>query len=101
MTRTRKQDGISDALKRHFLASVQLSIILDKNRPSEVIESYNFTVGYKESRLSGLVFSSGTQRPVTIKSAKHGLNMIIRYLIELVQTLPDLPGSSLVAAYTS
>ena len=87
-----EKDGISDALMRHFLASVQLSIILDKNKPSEVVESYKFTFGYEEARLSGIAVSAGTRQPVTIKSAKHGLNMIIRYLIELVQTLPDLPG---------
>ena len=77
---------------RHFLASVQLNIILDKKQPSEVVESYTFTFNYEETHLKGLAISSGTRQPVTIKSAKHGLNMMIRYLIELIQTLPDLPG---------
>ena len=96
------QNGIFEALSRSFLSAVQLSIVLDKDHISKVIESYTFSFKYIDTasieapgkRLQGMMISGSHGRPVTINNARAGLETISRYLIQLTQYLPDLPGKS-------
>ena len=96
------QDGIFDVLSRSFLSAVQLSIILDKNDVGKVVESYtfNFTYGSVTSikppskKHQAMIIYRSQGNPITITTARGGLEMISRYLIQLTQHLPDLPGKS-------
>lgn len=93
-------DGISDALGKGFLDSTQLSIIPSKEKPEHVIESYTFTFGYgpktadthSAREVSSLNISQNQGASITVQSARYELGRLIRYLIQLCQTLPELPS---------
>ena len=95
-----QQDGIFDALAKSYLAAVQLSVILEKNKPENVIETYTFAFRYttnpltSELQLGDLELSSSNGKAATIRSARSGIRMLSRHLVGLVQGLPDLPGSA-------
>ncbi|TQB76114.1 DNA binding protein [Monascus purpureus] len=94
------EHGIFDALKRNVLEAVQLTVLVDKDMPTNVLESYTFTFKYTggpgdmSSRLESL-----SLHPVgcvadmkTAQSARMGLEMIVRRLITLSAFLPNLPN---------
>lgn len=93
-----RKNGAFDAVSQGYLASMQLSIILDRNDPSNVVESYGFYFSYSEvtnsqsAGLNTIIMANHDGKSITVRSARYGLNMIIKYLIQLSQTLPDLPG---------
>lgn len=100
-------DGISDALGKGWLESTQLSIIPSKQQPEHVIESYTFTFGYgtkptdtQSSReVSSLNISQNCGASITVQSARHELGKLIRYLVQLCQTLPELPSKLSLCFY--
>lgn len=84
-----------------MLEAIQLTILVDKNKPSNVLESYTFSFKYSGSagdvnrRLESLSLD-----PVgciadmkTAQSARAGLEMIVRRLITLSAFLPTLPST--------
>ncbi|MCJ1481724.1 DNA binding protein [Schaereria dolodes] len=98
-------DGIFDALAKSYLAAVQLSVILEKNKPENVIETYTFAFRYttnpltSELQLGDLELSSSNGKAATIRSARSGIRMLSRHLVGLVQGLPDLPESRFVTVH--
>jgi meiosis-specific protein HOP1 len=85
------KDGIFDALKSGVLDRMQLSIILDKHKPSNVLESYTFKFTYKERRLDGMVVSSEHGKLISLRDARSSLATLNRYIKSLTEDLPDLP----------
>ncbi|RHZ65847.1 putative meiosis specific protein Hop1 [Aspergillus thermomutatus] len=94
------ENGIFDALKKNVLGAIQFTILVDKDKPENVLESYTFT--FKYSRGSGGVNSrleSLSINPVgcvadlkSAQTARVGLETIIRRLITLSTFLPNLPN---------
>ncbi|EFW21323.1 conserved hypothetical protein [Coccidioides posadasii str. Silveira] len=91
--------GVFDALGKRVLEAVQLTISRDRNTPLQVLESYTFTFAYKVdgkhkvANLASVSLDNGkcTMEVGTLRSAKVGLEMIIRRLITLSTILPNLP----------
>ena len=85
-------------MRRNFLSGIQISIILDDDKPKDVIESYVFRFSYKpisahsQSQLDGITFESPQNKVLTVKNARTGLQLFSRCLNSLVQHLPFLPG---------
>ncbi|MCJ1290976.1 DNA binding protein [Xylographa carneopallida] len=90
-------DGVFDALSKNVLASLQFSIILDKKKPSEIIESYTFTMKYTKDpeassrQLVGLTISSSGGEPMTLIDVRIDLKRIWKHLSHIVEKLPELP----------
>ncbi|MCJ1246373.1 DNA binding protein [Trapelia coarctata] len=84
-------DGVFNALKTGVLDKMQLSVIMDKDKPSNIVESYTFSFKYTHRRLDSMVLSSEHGHPVTLKDARSSLATLTRYLMDLTQGLPDLP----------
>ena len=91
------KDGIFDALSKNVLAGLQFSIILDRDKPSEIIESYTFTIEYSMDpetslrQLVGLTVSPSGGGPVTLVDVRSGLKTIWKHLSHTVERLPELP----------
>ncbi|WEW60660.1 hypothetical protein PRK78_006147 [Emydomyces testavorans] len=91
--------GIFDALGKRVLEAVQLTISRDKDKPLQVLESYTFTFAYnhgdkrKAGNLRSVTLGNDefTMEMATFRSAKIGLEMVIRRLITLSTILPNLP----------
>ncbi|PGH04661.1 hypothetical protein GX51_03328 [Blastomyces parvus] len=108
------EHGIFDAIEKNFLEALQMTIFVDKTKASHVLESYTFTFKYtpvavaaggggckkKEDnhdvgkRLASVSLESTgcTADMKTVKTARHGLEMIVRRLITLSAFLPMLPN---------
>ncbi|KAK2802102.1 hypothetical protein FQN50_007466 [Emmonsiellopsis sp. PD_5] len=96
------EDGIFDALEKNFLDAVQMTIFVDKDKPSQILESYTFTFKYTggpndvNSRLASISLDATntgcTAEMKTLRTAQRGLEMIIRRLITLSAFLPILPS---------
>ncbi|MCJ1401513.1 DNA binding protein [Xylographa trunciseda] len=90
-------DGIFDALSRNVLSSLQISIILDKDKPSEIIESYTFTMKYFTDpetsirQLIGLTVSPSVGGPIALVDVRSGLETIWKQLSHAAERLPGLP----------
>ncbi|MCJ1381333.1 DNA binding protein [Xylographa soralifera] len=90
-------DGVFDALSKNVLASLQFSIVLDKEKPSEIIESYTFTMKYTRDpetslrQLVGLTVSPSGGAPITLVDVRLGLKTIWKHLSHTVERLPELP----------
>ncbi|KAF2841956.1 DNA-binding protein [Patellaria atrata CBS 101060] len=90
--------GAFEALKKNALRALQLSIFEDASNPSQVMESYTFTFSYRKdaqnnNELIGLDMQSSSGEIVTVRTAQHSLQMFVRRIITLCNTLPDLPDS--------
>lgn len=89
---------ILEGVLRKDLDGVQFSIFADRENPSHVLESYAFSFQYLERirsedcQVFGLALSGPCGKSVTVTSARSGLDRIIRRLIEIDITLPNLPG---------
>ena len=89
-------------MRRNFLSGIQISIILDDDKPMNVIESYVFKFSYKSAsphsqpQLDGIVLESPQNKNITIKNARAGLQLFSRCVNSLVQHLPFLPGKPLL-----
>ena len=88
-----------EALSKRILEAVQLTVFVDKNEPTNVLESYTFSFKYTgdvrdmNSRLASISLESvGTADMQTFRTARHGLETIIRRLITLSTFLPMLPS---------
>ncbi|EGD93486.1 hypothetical protein TESG_01030 [Trichophyton tonsurans CBS 112818] len=95
------EHGIFDALEKNVLEAVQLTVFVDKENPSHVLETYTFSFNYTEGGVNELkkgleAVSLETNVPTievkTFRTAKQGLEMIIRRLITLSTFLPILPN---------
>ncbi|KAL2814837.1 HORMA domain-containing protein [Aspergillus cavernicola] len=92
--------GIFDALSKSVLEAVQLTILVDKDAPENVLESYTFSfkytrgIGDLQSRLESLSIEPFGY-VADMKSAQTGriaLENIVRRLITLSAFLPTLPN---------
>ncbi|MCJ1472201.1 DNA binding protein [Lambiella insularis] len=98
-------DGIFEVLSKKLLAGVQLSIILDREKPSSIIESYAFTIKYKDNggtsgrQLEGLTVSASQDETVTLKDARSGLDLLTRHLSHRVENFPDLPPTRFLTVH--
>ncbi|PGG99064.1 hypothetical protein AJ79_08698 [Helicocarpus griseus UAMH5409] len=94
------EHGIFDALEKNYLEAVQMTVFVDKSKSSQVLESYTFTFKYTGgpkdvgNRLASISLeSTGCKAEMkTLKSARRGLEMIVRRLITLSAFLPVLPS---------
>ncbi|RAL03820.1 putative meiosis specific protein Hop1 [Aspergillus ibericus CBS 121593] len=94
------ETGIFDALSRNVLEAVQLTILVDKNAPENVLESYTFSFKYTgeagdvNSRLDSLSIEPvGCVADMkSAQAARIGLETIVRRLITLSAFLPTLPN---------
>ncbi|KAG2418035.1 hypothetical protein HFD88_001135 [Aspergillus terreus] len=94
------ETGIFDALRRNVLEAIQLTILVDKDAPENVLESYTFS--FKYTGVSGNMntcVQSLTIDPVgctadmkSAQTARVGLETIVRRLITLSAFLPVLPN---------
>lgn len=88
---------MSQVLLRNQLAAVQLSVILDRDNSSNVIESYTFSFEYgidpstAMKHLKGTIFSRPRGEAVTVRTTLSGIWLISQHLMELSLKLPDLP----------
>ncbi|KAN0083657.1 HORMA domain containing protein [Elaphomyces granulatus] len=94
------ENGIFDALKRNVLEALQMTVIVDKNAPENVLESYTFSFKYTgalgELNTCLSTISLGATGCVadmrTMQTARLGIEMIVRRLITLTSFLPMLPN---------
>ncbi|PWY94465.1 meiosis specific protein Hop1 [Aspergillus sclerotioniger CBS 115572] len=94
------ETGIFDALSRNVLEAVQLTILVDKDAPDNVLESYTFSFKYTgeagdvNSRLESLSIEPvGCVADMkSAQAARIGLETIVRRLITLSAFLPTLPN---------
>ncbi|PYH35035.1 putative meiosis specific protein Hop1 [Aspergillus neoniger CBS 115656] len=94
------ETGIFDALSKNVLEAVQLTILVDKDAPENVLESYTFTFRYAgaggdvNNRLESLSLEPmGCVADMkTAQTARIGLETIVRRLITLSAFLPTLPN---------
>jgi meiosis-specific protein HOP1 len=92
--------GIFDALKKNYLAALQLTIFENKINPSNVFEAYTFSFKYLGSakddslRLAGMQLEHPAGK-ATVRDVKHGLQLVVRRLVQLSTILPKLPGNIL------
>ncbi|RMJ22644.1 meiosis specific protein Hop1 [Aspergillus sp. HF37] len=94
------EHGIFDALNKKVLEAIQLTILVDKETPSNVLESYTFSFKYSgapgdvDSHLESLALDPvGCVADMkTAQTARTGLEMIVRRLITLSAFFPTLPN---------
>lgn len=85
---------------RKNLCGFQLSVFADEQNPSHVLESYDFTFQYNEHakirnpQLVGVAIPGIDGKPVTITSARAGVEAIIHHLYGMEAFLPDLSSWS-------
>lgn len=82
--------SVFDALHKRYLRSINLSIVLDENHPSDVYESYNFDVDYNDSSNESITFNEEvllTPQEIT----KLQIFKLLKRFILLTQSLPALP----------
>lgn len=95
-----QETGIFDALSKNVLEAVQLTILVDKDAPENVLESYTFSFRYAgaegdvNNRLESLSLEPmGCVADMkTAQTARIGLETIVRRLITLSAFLPTLPS---------
>ncbi|KAI5298365.1 DNA binding protein, partial [Ascosphaera atra] len=94
-----QENGVFQALHRNILEAVQITVLADKNKPSHVLETYTFTFSYSgtpslDKRLASISLdANGSQTEIkTLRSARSGIEMIVRRLITLSSFLPRLPS---------
>jgi meiosis-specific protein len=88
-------------LKKNFLEALQLTVIVDKDAPDQVLESYTFSFKYSgglgdldRTLASVSLNTSGCVADMkTVQTARLGLEMIVRRLITLSSFLPILPST--------
>ncbi|KAF1984222.1 HORMA-domain-containing protein [Aulographum hederae CBS 113979] len=91
------EKGAFDALKKKYLHAIQLTIFEDPNAPTEVIETYTFTINYITNdgdgpSLQNVSFQGLHGETVTVKNVRYALAAFTRKLIALCNSLPDLPA---------
>ena len=80
------------------LFKVQISIFTDRERPSDVIESYTFSFGYHENSDNGdgsptnLALEGPNSEQIIVDSSSCEVEKIIDYLNLVADDLPDLPS---------
>ncbi|EEH09193.1 conserved hypothetical protein [Histoplasma capsulatum G186AR] len=98
------EHGIFDAIEKSFLEAVQMTVFVDKTESSHVLESYTFTFKYTGGckqkgagdnigkRLSSVVLESTgcTADMKTVRTARRGLEMIVRRLITLSERYMEI-----------
>ncbi|ODM22937.1 hypothetical protein SI65_00526 [Aspergillus cristatus] len=94
------EHGVFDALSKNYLEAIQLTVLVDKDEPQNVLETYTFSFKYTgargdvNSRLESLSLDPvGCVADMkSAQTARTGLEMIVRRLITLSTFLPTLPN---------
>ncbi|KAF2261589.1 DNA-binding protein [Lojkania enalia] len=88
--------GAFDALQKGYLRGLQISIFEDRDKPSNVVELYSFTFHYAVSAGSRVVSEVEMEGPlgdrITVKKAKYAMQILIRKVVAVCNTMPDLPA---------
>ena len=96
-----QENGIFDAIEKNVLEAIQLTVVVDKDSPTNVLESYTFSFKYSGTpngvnrRLESLsIHPVGCVADVrSVRSARMDLEMIVRRLITMSAFLPVLPSN--------
>jgi hypothetical protein len=93
------EHGVFDALERHFLLAVKVSISEVRNRPNCAMESYTFTFAYLENAdgtkdLDGVTMIEPSGGEITVQSTQQGMQRFNRQLVLFCNSLPTLPRES-------
>jgi meiosis-specific protein HOP1 len=84
-------------LEKKVLRAIQINISENPDNPNHVVESYTFTFSYQSSlegteTLAGVTMQDPNGANTTVKNVKYALQMFVRKIIALCETLPELPG---------
>jgi len=96
----RQERGAFEALQKNVLRAMQLNIFENADKPQDVVEAYTFTFSYSQcgavngATLASVELKGPRGETMTVRNARHALNMFVRQLITLCQTMPQLPGES-------
>jgi meiosis-specific protein len=103
MSRTNgtQESGVFDALKKKYLAALQLVIYTDPDKPEEILESYTFSFSYTQATSKDAASRSVTMNlaiddsvATTFESSKNAAKQMMRRLIYITEDLDQLPGRS-------
>lgn len=81
--------AIAESLKEKYLRAINLSIILDPKKPSEIFESYCFQIGYNDKGPSVVFDTDVNINPV--KETRNQIHQLLKRFIVITQSLPNLP----------
>ncbi|KAI9777968.1 MAG: DNA binding protein [Candelina submexicana] len=91
--------GVFDALERNVLASMRVTIFVEKPSPANVVEAYTYTFRYLTSAgglsigLAGMEVSGLSSKALAVADVQLGVVQIVRRLVLVDQTLPALPDN--------
>ncbi|KAI9699993.1 MAG: DNA binding protein [Candelina mexicana] len=91
--------GVFDALERNVLASMRVTIFVEKPSPANVVEAYTYTFRYLTSTgglpigLAGMEVSGLSSKALAVADVQLGVIQIVRRLVLVDQTLPALPDN--------
>jgi hypothetical protein len=93
-----QERGAFEALEKKVLRAIQINISEQADNPNHVVESYTFTFSYQSSpegakTLAAVTMQDPSGADTTVKNVKYALQMFIRKMIALCETLPELPGT--------
>ncbi|KAI9722899.1 MAG: hypothetical protein M1812_001347 [Candelaria pacifica] len=94
--------GVFDALYRSVLASMRVTLFVDKPSPANVVEAYTYTFKYLNDTgslprgLAGMEISGLSSKALAVEDVQLGVIAIVRRLVLVDQTLPALPGEKLL-----
>ena len=95
------ENGVFDALQKHYLRAVVFSIFSKFNDPSSLLESYTFKFNYPSDGNIGIdMITDSTNETLKFMSKdqiQKAWCTMIRTLITLSQTLPPLPKNRHIA----
>ncbi len=92
-----------DALDRKVLATMRITIFVDKPSPTNIVEAYTYHFKYLVGtgdlprKLTGMEVSSSSGEALAVADVQQGVIDIVRRLVLVDQTLPALPGVNLLA----
>lgn len=92
-----QESGVFDALKLRVLRALQLSLLADPEKPSNVLETWTFNIRYGKTTtegrpLQGLELHNSQGGMVQADAVRKELVSFIRKVLALCNTLPELPG---------
>ncbi|KAJ9618666.1 hypothetical protein H2203_008870 [Taxawa tesnikishii (nom. ined.)] len=91
-----QESGVFDALKLRVLRALQLSLLADPEKPSNVLETWTFNIRYGKTTtegrpLQGLELHNSQGGMVQADAVRKELVSFIRKVLALCNTLPELP----------
>lgn len=76
-----------DAIHKRYLKGICVSILLNKNKPSELYESYIFGINYDDNGNSNISFENDI-----ITATRKSIKNLMKRFIVITQELPNLPN---------